>query len=449
MYDLDLSRTRWGTWLLIATLAVYLVAVRLWGVSDSFLMLRDQIRDWRFALGPLSDLPLTGTQSTAGGSSLGPIYYWLLWLVRHLVGPFTGYRPHAGAIGLAGFQTLADLAFFYAIARHTGSRWLALATTLIVATTAHDLAISSTIWNPSVSVAFVKFAVAGVLLEPPVPTMLRTIGVTTAAWFAVQAHSAALFVAAPLVGAHVLRELAAGRIGPAWQRTRTILETILVLQLPFLYFAFTNASEAGPARALAGANAGLRVRESTEAVLQLSTRILTAPWPATGWTALLVGCVLVLAFRARRDLRLLSVTVLPLAVTALGFSIWQGGYDEYWYLPLVPCTALTVSVALTTWRMPQASIALLIAVLIVQPWRVQASRVIYRMPEYGALSRGAATIYRQTKVIRSITTTFPTPALSDSGFIYEAMGGTFDDTAPFAAVIGDSGQVRFVSQHVR
>lgn len=45
-------------------------------------MLADQIRDWRIALGAFRDLPLVGTPSTAGGVSLGPVYYWLLWLSR-------------------------------------------------------------------------------------------------------------------------------------------------------------------------------------------------------------------------------------------------------------------------------------------------------------------------------------------------------------------------------
>src|SRR5690349_17238180 len=71
----------------LGVLALYLIVVRLWGVSETLWMLADQIRDWRLALGPFSGLPLTGTSSTAGGASLGPIYYWVLWISRVVIGP--------------------------------------------------------------------------------------------------------------------------------------------------------------------------------------------------------------------------------------------------------------------------------------------------------------------------------------------------------------------------
>lgn len=438
-----LPRSRSTTLLVFVALAAYLIVVRTWNVSDSFLMLRDQIRDWRFALGPFTALPLTGTQSTAGGSSLGPVYYWLLWIIRHTVGPFTSYQPHAGAIGLTLLQTAADLTFLHAVRTRTGSLWLALATTLLVATTAHDLAIASTIWNPAVSVAMVKLAVAGVLLEPPLPTMLRMILVTIAAWLAVQAHSAALFIAAPLLGTYCLRDLGPGRLGAAFQRGRAIAEAILILQLPFLYYAFTHTSEAGPVRALGGAAQGLRLRDSTEALLQMSARIFAAPWTASWWSLILIASVIVVAVRARGDLRLLSVTVLPIVVTAVGFSIWQGAYDEYWYLPLAPCTGLTLALALTTWRPQQSAILLLLVMIAIQPWRVQLSRGMYRMPEYRALAHGAREIYRQTPTIRRIDTTFQMPGLSDRGFVYEAMGGRIVPEATFDALIDETGHVRF------
>ena len=232
--------------LLLLALGAYLLLLRTWGVSDSFLMLRDQIRDWRFALGPLSGLPLTGTQSTAGGSSLGPIYYWLLWLIRVAVGPWTGGLPHAGAVGLSLIHTAADLFFFHAIRKRTGSAWLALGVMLLAATTSHDLAISSTIWNPTVAILFVKITIALLLLDTPERPAWWLAATTASAWLAVQAHSAALFIAAPALAYFVLRALAREGVGPALQRARTIVEVVLVLQLPFIYHAFTYASEARP-----------------------------------------------------------------------------------------------------------------------------------------------------------------------------------------------------------
>src|SRR5262245_23791873 len=92
----------------ILLLVAYAILIRAWGVSESFWLLGDQVRDWTIASGPWRDLPLGGVPSNAGGTTLGPIYYWVLWLIVRLVGPWTGGLPHAGGIGLAIVQAVAD-----------------------------------------------------------------------------------------------------------------------------------------------------------------------------------------------------------------------------------------------------------------------------------------------------------------------------------------------------
>lgn len=446
--SLATGRSRASYALLLAAVATYLLAARLWHSNDSFLMLRDQIRDWRYALGPFSGLPLTGTQSTAGGASLGPIYYWLLWLIRVTLGPFTQNLPHAGAIGLCLLQTLADLLLLDAIRARTGSVWTALAATLLAATAAHDLAVASTIWNPAVSVAFCKIAMALLLADRPMNTA-RLVAVTMTSWFAVQAHSAAVFLAIPVIGTAVIRGLGLRQVSGMLQRLRTVVEVILVLQLPFLYHLLTHAGDAGPTRALAGASqaltgpAAFRLGASTAAVGRFGGRILFTPFDGPWWAYLIAAAAVAVTLRARRDLSLAAVTVLPLLVTALGFALWQGNYDEYWYLPVTPCLALTLTLAATWWRPERTAPALLAAVLLAQPAKLAYAYGIYRMPEYGALASGARQIYRQTKTIRHLDTTFRVPPLSEAAFPYEAMGGRQDDNAAFDALIDDTGHVRF------
>jgi hypothetical protein len=82
-------------------LFAYLVFFRTRGVADSFWLLGDQIRDWTIALGPWRELPLTGTPSSVGGTSLGPVFYWVLWAIRRVIGPWVDDLPHGGAIGLS------------------------------------------------------------------------------------------------------------------------------------------------------------------------------------------------------------------------------------------------------------------------------------------------------------------------------------------------------------
>ena len=84
----------------VVAIFVNLTIARTWGISDSFWLLGDQIRDWRLALLPFSELPLTGAPSSAGGVGFGPIYYWTLWVCRVAIGPWMNNLPPAGGIVL-------------------------------------------------------------------------------------------------------------------------------------------------------------------------------------------------------------------------------------------------------------------------------------------------------------------------------------------------------------
>ena len=112
-------------------LCLGLTVVRTHGISQSFWLHGDQIRDCAIALGPWHDLPLSGTPSTVGGRATGPVFYWTLWLIRIVVGPATGNLPHAGGIGLSIIQSLADGVLLMAIWSRLGSLVLALAVVLV------------------------------------------------------------------------------------------------------------------------------------------------------------------------------------------------------------------------------------------------------------------------------------------------------------------------------
>src|SRR5450756_328861 len=83
-------------------------ALRVRGISDHFWLRQDQIRDWGVALRPFSELPLVGSPTHVGGYTVGPAFYWILWLIRVLVGPWFQNLPHAGGIGQAILQSGVD-----------------------------------------------------------------------------------------------------------------------------------------------------------------------------------------------------------------------------------------------------------------------------------------------------------------------------------------------------
>jgi hypothetical protein len=433
------------------------MAARTSGITQSFFLLRDQIRDWRIALRPLAELPLTGTPSTAGGASLGPIYYWILWLSRHLIGPFTHNLPHAGAIGISLLQTGADLFLLHALCKRLGSLWLALGTVLLIATTSHDLALTATIWNPAVSVAFVKMALALLLLADDHRSTWWMVLTAAAAWFAVQAHSTAIFVAVPVLTFFVARELASRQWVAAFSRARTIVEIVILLQLPYIYYALTQSSDAAPSRALGGAVQALndpgtlRLGASSTALVWALGRIFVMPWTSGWWwTVLFALCIAGVAVRVwlgrtspARSWAVVAVTVLPLLLASVGLALWQGNYDEYWYLPLAPCAGIMIGVTFSLWPRREVALAFLALVVLAQPSRLTRAHQLYRMPEYEALAKGAQAIRRQTPELRRLYASFPVPAFSDATFLYQVLGGRLTDDAQFDATIDDTGHVRF------
>lgn len=426
----------------------FLFYARTHAVPDSFYLYRDQIRDWRIALGPFGSLPLIGPQSTAGGASLGPIYYWVLWLSRCLIGPLVQNLPHAGAYGISALQTAMDLLLLDTLRRRLESVWMALAIVLLAATASHDLAISATIWNPAVSVAFVKLALALRLRRGNDASLWWTAGTTAAAWLAVQAHSAAIFVAAPLVASYALDDLLRKHVGRALQQVRASVEVIVLLQVPFFVHLLNGSAEVVPTRALAGASqavasGNLRWSASLDALLKFLASILSAPWRSTIWPPVLALLIAAALVRVRRDLPMLAATVAPLAAVMCGLALWQGNYDEYWYLPFVPCAALTVGLALTWWRPPVSAVVLTLAVIAIQPGRLANSVQWYRLPEYRPIVTGTKRIAHQTMTLRRLNTTFPMPPFTDAAFPFEAMGGRFSDDASFDAVIDERGDVVF------
>ena len=156
-------------------------------------MLGDQIRDWGIALGPFSELPLVGPATHVGGYTIGPAFYWILWAIRVTVGPWFENLPHAGGIGQAIVQSAADALLLVAIWRRTGSVWIALASVILIATSAYDVALAALVWNPMMGSALAKIATALVLLGWPSRSLIGVAVTAAVAWSAVHSYTGAIF----------------------------------------------------------------------------------------------------------------------------------------------------------------------------------------------------------------------------------------------------------------
>jgi len=443
---------------------VYIVVMRTYDVSSTFLMLGEQTRDWTIALGGLTHLPLVGAPSTAGGRGFGPSYYWLLWIGRMLLGPFMDNLPHAGGITVALLQSIADTWLLIALSRRV--HWgLALALCLLIASAPFDIAISSVIWNPPVAAALIKMSVASALsMSPPAP--LRGSGETGSAlgptavtaglaWMAVQAHLSALFIAGPLLVALAIQpfyDRSTGVLRPFYDRAKPaviVAAVVIVLQIPFLISVLREPNApAGPSSAIAGLTNPKAFRPWTafDSVTGITGNLV---WPAPdsfkfSYPALLLA--LIVAFKYRKEPIVVAVTSGAIVAATALFTTSTRNYDGYWFIPFTAALTLTLGMAIAAIPSKAAvkwvGFALLALVVWRQPVRIEDSKRFFKYPQYDAMLKGSRQLMMQAPVVRDIKVTFDVHPTMDRQFIYKILGGRIDGAALYTAVINSDGSVK-------
>lgn len=439
----------------LASLVFLLIfALRIRGVSDHFILLRDQMRDWSIAMRPFVDLPLVGPPTHVGGYTIGPAFYWILWALRVVLGPFFDNLPHAGGIGQAAIQSAADAMLLVAIWRRTGSPWAALATVVLVATASFDLNLAAVVWNPTMGTALAKMATAAILLDWHRGSLFRAAAAAVVAWAAVHAYTGALFVALGVFAAMLLDPLVRGDRRMAWRNTLVTGLTIAVLQLPYaahqMLHGFRDGAMSAPIgsamRVLSGGSPP-EIGKSIAGYVRAVRDIQVAPWtmPAVGW--MLLVCSIVVAARYIRDPALLSVTLLPQLAAIAAYSLFLASLDDYYYLSLMPSAVLTLVLAATA--MPSRRVAhavgagLLIGALALVPGRIRRERDLPRMPEYQLLVDASRKIRSLRQPMRAIETDFRLPPTGDPEYLFGLLGGRIDRSSPWIATIRADGRIDY------
>ncbi len=441
--------TSWPALGLVLAFFAYVAWARTDGITSSFLLLGEQTRDWTLALGDWWDLPLTGTPSGAGGRGWGPAYFWVLWIGRHLVGPFTSNLPHAGGITISLLQAGADTWILVALLRRLP--WpLALAAALMIATQPFEVGLSAAIWNPPVAAAFAKMAIALTLGLNASASRWRVATTAAVAWLAVQAHASGLFVAMPVFAAIVLEPLLKREWARATDLLVVLVAVVFVLEIPYGVAMLRSPDEArGPTIALeSAANVsafdlpGSFVRVTSAAGWLISAG--TDAWPF--WLVTLAAMAVVV-WRASTDAQLLAVSVGPIAAATVLFSTWTRPYESYWFMTLAPAVVITASFALAA--VPAVRVrnligaGLLAAVVLWQPSRLAASKSFFRYPQYRALLAGSRVALQQAPVLRGVRAGFEVHETTDVGYMYRILGGRIAPDGPFDAIIQPDGTVTF------
>ena len=407
-------------------------------------MLREQIRDWTIAMGPLSRLPLVGTASTAGGHTFGPVFYWVLWMIRVTIGPLAGNLPHAGGVGLSALQSVADVVLCLGIRRATGSWTFAVATVLIVASSPFDLALSSVIWNPVLAVVFAKMGTGLVLSWQDTLTRPRRVTLAAIAWFAVQAHSAALPFALALFSWILWTQLRRGG-RPLFTALVEVAAVVAILQVPAVF----AAESIRPTKIVAviQGQPPLRVGDALRAVNDAVGSIGFAPFAVPQLTLILLGAVATLMVTIGPLHAVGVVTAVPIVVTVCLWSIWQQDYDAYVFLTVVPAALLAVAWMgrLVPERAARSActVALLALAILIQKPRIDNATLVFRMQGYGALVRGSRAIAERGEPVRAIEVPSLHP-LSDPHYLFTLYGGHLQPDAPAIARIAENGDVTYV-----
>ena len=431
--------------------------LRVWGVSTWFWLLGDQIRDWAIALGPFSQLPLVGPATHVSGYTVGPAFYWILWAIRVIVGPWFDNLPHAGGIGQAVVQSGADALLLTGIWRRTQSLLVALATMVLVTTSAYDLALAPLVWNPVMGSTIAKIALALVLLDWYRGSAIRVAATAGVAWAAVHAYTGAIFVAVSVFAVLILDPVLSRNWRTMWRNAALIAMSVLVLQIPYaahqVLNRFSDSSMGAVTDSVSRILTGQAAPEFSKSVAGLAdavTFIQVAPWhaPLVLWILIAAGMTVGVCFR--RDPRLLCVTLLPPVMAVAGYAFFLAGLDNYYYLSLMPSVVLTVVLALTLptvtpsqrWTRPVA-MALLVTALALVPGRVKFAATLHRMPEYAAIVTASRTMVTRGQPLKGVETSFPLPPTSDPEFVYRILGGPIDPASEWIGIIEAGGGVRY------
>lgn len=171
------------------------------------------------------------------------------------------------------------------------------------------------------------------------------------------------------------------------------------------------------------------------------------PFIAPLLPAILIVSIVVVAWRYRRDPTVLLMTVGPTALALVGYSLFLGALDSYYYLSMMTPMVLTVVLAVTSGWTPAVSrvlgVAVCVVALLLVPARFERSVTMNRMPQHAPLVKGSRLLAHRQMPLRAVRTTFGLPPTGDPEFIYRLLGGRIDRAAAWMAVIDENGDITY------
>ena len=194
-------------------------------------------------------------------------------------------------------------------------------------------------------------------------------------------------------------------------------------------------------------HAAPRVGASADGLVRSVVVLHGLPGPLAIWATVLVLGGIGLAIGHRTDLVLLSMTLLPLILAVVGYSLWFFDLDAYFYLSIAPTAVMTVVIGVAgvmpARRQWVVGLAFAVAGLAIAPARVAQAAPLFNLPQYRALAGGAQLIAESGRVVRWVETDFELPPSCNAEFLYLVVGGHLDPSAEWGAVILRDGHVEY------
>jgi hypothetical protein len=250
-------------------------------------------------------------------------------------------------------------------------------------------------------------------------------------------------------------------IQPLWQRdwsnagrrAAVIAAVVALLQLPYLVHRLSSRDDTPAMGVVTGSlgqvlsgEAAPKLTASVAGYTNAFSFIQGFPDRVPLASALLVVAAVIVAVRYRSDPMLLTLLLVPQALALIGYALFQGGLDHYYYLSLMPAAVITIVLAITAVpaRFKTAiAVVTLLGVLTQVPGRLAYSATLHKMPGYGPLVEGSRRAARQSPGLRAIETEFTMPSPSDVMFVYRILGGESDAASPWVARIKSNGEVEY------
>jgi hypothetical protein len=324
---------------------------------------------------------------------------------------------------------------------------------LFEATAPFDVALAAVVWNPTMGSMLAKVATALTLFNWHRQSTAKAVSLLAVAWMAVHAYTGAIYVTVAVFATALVDPILARDRKVAIRNAVAMVCVAGALQVPYVTYRFSHPNEpamaavTGSVADVLSGRASVRFGDSVAGYLRAVNFIEVRPWSFafTGWV--LVASGVVVAFRYRRDLPILMMTIVPTVLCIAGYAFFLSGLDNYYYFSVMPAAVLMVVLAITAILPPRASrmlaLGLVIAAMAIAPARRSDAMTFHQMREYGAIVHASRVIVNRGTPVRAIRLDFTLPPTNDPEFVYRILGGRIDPTAPWVAVILRSGEVTY------